>query len=469
VFGGGGRISFGYRRIDAACEITYAARASKFVCWRTVRTEERPRRRELHYFCVGRLERGHESSAQETVRSRYRDAHVALAISNLRLLVIASTFPAFEGDGTPAFVRDLAEYEARHFETLVLTPRVPNARATERHGDRLRIERFPYFPRRWERIASGAIIENVRAGRTNLFQVPALFGAEAFAVRRVVREFRPDVLHAHWIVPQGIVAVVAARRVPMVLSTLGGDIYALRGRFWDPVHRAVLRRASAVTTMNREMQARLLELGAPADRTHVLTPGTDIETIRAAGIGAAPVHGRVLVAGRLVEKKGFHILIDAVRQLRMSSWSLDVIGDGPWRGHLEAAAEGLPVRFLGQVGREQVGRALHEAAVFVVPSIRASSGDQDGVPIVLLDAMAAGCAIVASRLPGIDEALEDGRSGVLVSPGDTAELAQAIHRLLLDDKLRSSLGRAASLRAEDWGVDAVGARFVELLRSAAGR
>lgn len=388
-------------------------------------------------------------------------------MSDLRLLVIASTFPAFEGDGTPAFVSDLAKYEARHFETLVLTPRVPKSAAIEQHGQRLRIERFPYFPRRWERLAAGAIIENVRANRTNLIQVPALFGAEALAVHRAVRTFRPDVVHAHWIVPQGIVAIAAARGVPMVLSTLGGDIYALRGRLWDRVHRSVLGRASAVTTMNREMRARLLELGAPADQTHVLTPGTDIRTIRAAGNGVDTVRGRILVAGRLVEKKGIQVLLEAVRQLRASSWSLDVVGDGPWRGRLEAAAAGLPVRFLGQLGREDLGRAMHEAEVFVVPSVPAASGDQDGVPIVLLDAMAAGCAIVGSGLAGIDEVVEDGRSGVLVPPRDVAALAGAIDTVLSDATMRSALGRAASLRAEGYDVDAVGARFVELIRSAA--
>jgi colanic acid/amylovoran biosynthesis glycosyltransferase len=390
-------------------------------------------------------------------------------MSDLRLLVMTSTFPAFEGDGTPAFVSDLAKYEARHFETLVLTPRVPGAPASERYGESLRIERFAYFPRRWETIASGAIIENVRAARTNLVQVPALLGAEAVAARRAVRAFRPDVIHAHWIVPQGLVAVAAARGVPMVLSTLGGDIYALRGRFWDPVHRSVLRRASSVTTMNREMRARLLELGAPADRTHVLAPGTDAETIRAAGNGVAVVPGRILVAGRLVEKKGFHVLLDAARELRSDPWSLEIIGDGPWRDRLEAAAEGLPVRFLGQVGRRELGRSLHEAQVFVVPSVRAASGDQDGVPIALLDAMAAGCAIVASRLAGIDEALEDGRSGMLVPAGDPGGLARAIDALLSDDGLRSTLGRAARLRADDWSVDALGAKFVELIRCAADR
>jgi colanic acid/amylovoran biosynthesis glycosyltransferase len=390
-------------------------------------------------------------------------------MSDLRLLVIASTFPAFEGDGTPAFVSDLAKYEARHFETLVLTPRVPNAPAIEQHGQRLRIERFPYFPKRWERIASGAIIENVRAHRTSLVQVPALFGAEALAVRRAVRTFRPDVVHAHWIVPQGIVAIAAARGVPMVLSTLGGDIYALRGRFWDRVHRTVLRRASAVTTMNREMRARLLELGAPTDQTHLLTPGTDIRLIRAAGNNVDAVRGRILVAGRLVEKKGIQVLLEAVRQLRTSSWSLDVVGDGPLRKRLETAAEGLPVRFLGQLGRENLGRAMHEAEVFVAPSVPAASGDQDGVPIVLLDAMAAGCAIVGSRLAGIDEVVEDGRSGVLVPPGDVAALAGAIDTVLSSGRMRSALGQAASLRAEDYDVDAVGARFVELIQAAAHR
>jgi glycosyltransferase involved in cell wall biosynthesis len=390
-------------------------------------------------------------------------------MSELRLLVMTSTFPAFEGDGTPAFVSDLAKYEARHFETLVLTPRVPGAPAVEHHGDGLRIERFPYFPKRWETLASGAIIENVRARRTNLAQVPALLAAEVLAVRRAVRRFRPHVVHAHWIVPQGLVAIAAARGVPLVLSTLGGDIYALRGRFWDPAHRSVLRRAAAVTTMNREMRARLLELGAPPDRTHVLAPGTDARTIRAAGTGVDAVRGRILVAGRLVEKKGFHVLLEAVRRLRTSSWSLDIIGDGPWRDRLEAAAEGLPVRFLGQVGRQDLGRALHEAEVFVVPSVTAASGDQDGVPIVLLDAMAAGRAIVASRLAGIDEAVEDGRSGVLVASGDAAELARAIDGVLSDEALRSALEEGASLRAEDWSVDALGARFVELIQSAARR
>src|SRR5215468_753196 len=166
-----------------------------------------------------------------------------------RLLVVASTFPASAEDGTPAFVRDLAAYEAREFDTVVLVPRVPGAGRAAPAGE-LTVRRFRYFPRRWEDLAHGAIIENLRSRRSRWLQVLPFFVAEMWALRRAVREHRPDVLHVHWMIPQGVAALVAARRVPWVVTTLGGDVYALR----DPVSRrlkgAVLRRARAVTTMN---------------------------------------------------------------------------------------------------------------------------------------------------------------------------------------------------------------------------
>jgi glycosyltransferase involved in cell wall biosynthesis len=196
--------------------------------------------------------------------------------------------------------------------------------------------------------------------------------------------------------------------------------------------------------------------------------GSDTQTIRAAGAGVAEVPGRILVAARLVEKKGVHVLLRALRELPAGiPWSLDVLGDGPMRPELEALAAGLPVRFLGQRSRAELGVALHEAEVFVVPSVPAASGDQDGLPVVLLDAMAAGCAVVASRLPGIDEAVEDGRSGVLLDPGDEVALRSAIAALLTDDGRRHALATAARTRSDLFSVDALGERYVELIRSVA--
>jgi glycosyltransferase involved in cell wall biosynthesis len=387
-----------------------------------------------------------------------------------RLLVIASTFPAKPGDGTPPFVRNLSEYEAREFETLVLVPRVPGAPATERLGP-LTVRRFRYFPRRWEDLAAGAILENVRAHRGRMVQVPALFLAEWWALRRAVREFDPDVLHVHWLVPQGMVALLAARDRPWVLTTLGGDVYALGGAAWRRAKSAVVRQANAVTTMNADMAARLVALGAAPDRVQVMPMGVDVERVRKAAAGEQREPHRLVFAGRLVEKKGAAVLLDALAELDGVDWRLDLVGDGPLRAELarSAAALGDRVTFRGQLTSEELARTMARASIVVVPSVPAASGDQDGLPVVLLEAMTLGCAVIASALPGLDEALTDGETGVLVPAGDAGALRKALRELLGDPDRRERLGRAAAEASAYYTSDAVGERYVALLRDAIAR
>ena len=397
-------------------------------------------------------------------------------MSRPRLLVLASTFPATADDGTPAFVRDLAAHEATEFDTVVLVPRVPGAPRTE-SGGAIVVERFRYFPRRWEDLADGAILENLRRRRSRWLQVVPFLVAEAFALRRAVRRHRPDVLHVHWIVPQGIAALLAARSVPWLVTTLGGDVYALKDPVSRRLKRAVLRRAGAVTAMNTDMTARLVAQGAPAGATYVLPMGADVETVRAAGAGVERVPGRILFVGRLVEKKGLAVLLRALRSVTVPpgqlpgapGWSLEVVGDGPLRAELERAAEGLPVTFLGALSRTELAKAYARSEVVAVPSVTAASGDQDGLPVALLEAMAAGCAVVGSRIAGIDAAVVDGESGVLVPPGDEAALAAALTALLADPDRRAKLGAAARTRADDFSVASIGERYCTLLREVAAQ
>ena len=389
------------------------------------------------------------------------------APARARLLVLASTFPARPGDGTPGFVADLSAALAEAFETLVLVPRVPGSVADELQ-DGYRIHRFRYFFRRWEDLAHGAILENVRSRRSRLVQVPAFAVAEVLAVRRAIRGFDPHVLHVHWIVPQGMAALVAARGRPWVLTTLGGDIYALDTPPWRAVKRAVIRQAAAMTVMNADMARRAMSLGMPADRLHVMPMGYDTARIARAGQGAAVVRGRILFGGRLVEKKGVEVLLDALAQLGPDlEWSLDIVGDGPLRGSLEARAGNLHgrVRFLGQQGADALARMWHECEIAVFPSVPARSGDQDGLPVALLEAMAAGRAVVASRIAGIDETIVDGVHGLLVPPGRAEPLAEALRSLLTDAELRERLGHSAAERSEAYSMRTVARRYVELLRA----
>ena len=388
-----------------------------------------------------------------------------------RLLVIASTLPARAGDGTPEFVASLARVEATAFETSVLAPLVPGGERRDSR-DGYEVRRFRFFPRRWEDLADGAILENLRARPSRWLQVPFFLIAGSLALRRAVRAQAPDVLHVHWIIPQGLMALMAAPRVPWVVTTLGGDLYALTAGPARALKRMVLRRARAITVMNEEMRSIVVGLGVDPDRVRVLPMGVDMSRV----VEPVPAHerapGRMVFVGRLVEKKGVGVLLTALGHLPAAlDWSLDLVGDGPLRAELEAAARpfGERITFHGQQSATDLARILAGAQVAVFPSVRARSGDQDGLPVALLEAMAAGTPVVASDLPGLAEAVGgDEPAGVLAQPGDDRELAGALERLLTDDGLRERYGRTAATRARTYSVEAIGARYVELLRTAAG-
>ena len=378
------------------------------------------------------------------------------------LLVLASTFPASAADSAPAFVRDLAAVEGQRFETTVLVPFVPGGVAREQLGN-VQVRRFRYFPKRWEDLAAGAILENLRSRPSRWLQVLPLVVAEAWALRRFVRRNRVDLLHVHWIIPQGLAALLGRRGRPMLVTTLGGDIYGLRDPVSRMLIRAVVRRAYAITTMNEDMRGRLVDLGADPERVIVLPMGADVDGIRALTAGQDPVPGRILFVGRLVEKKGLAVLLDALRGLDRDGIELRVVGDGPLRAELEERAASLPVRFLGALHRAELAGEYARSAVVVFPSVAAASGDQDGLPVALLEAMAAGRPVIASDLPGLRDAVVDGVSGVVVPSGEPDALRDAVRALLADPATAARLGRAAGERAEEYSVGRIGDRYNQLL------
>jgi glycosyltransferase involved in cell wall biosynthesis len=385
------------------------------------------------------------------------------------VLVVASTFPARPGDGTPRFVLDLAREQARVMDVTVLAPLVPGAPKQETL-DGVKVRRFAFLPGGRGDLADGAMLENLRERPSRAAQVPPFLLAETWAVRQRIRQWRPDVLHLHWTIPQGVVALLADRRTPRIVTSHGADAYALAGRLPSALKSSVLRRADAVTAVNDQIAQRLIALGAPADRTSVIPMGVNVEVVNSVGLDVPRVPGRIVFVGRLVEKKGVRFLLDALRALPKDlDWSAEIVGDGPLRGSLEAAAAGLPVRFLGATGERDVYRRLAAATVAVVPSVPSRSGDQDGLPVSMLEAMAAGCAIVASRLPGLDVAIADGTHGRLVPPGDVTALAGALGELLTHPDQTAAFGAAALRRADSFSVQDCGRRYVDVLWDAMRR
>lgn len=188
-----------------------------------------------------------------------------------------------------------------------------------------------------------------------------------------------------------------------------------------------------------------LDQGFPEERTRTHYLGVDLARFASKGEREAAL---ILHVGRLVEKKGTEVLLQAVA--RLPDAKLVVIGDGPERGRLErkAARLGPRVQFLGALDSTEVAEWMQRATILAAPSMTARDGDAEGLPTVIVEAAACGLPVAATRHSGIPEAVVDGETGFLVPEGDAHALAERIALLLGSAGLRERMGRAARAMAE---------------------
>jgi phosphatidyl-myo-inositol dimannoside synthase len=366
-----------------------------------------------------------------------------------RVLCLTSNFPRWPGDSTTAFALHLAaDLQEIGWEVDVLAPHDDGAARSEVMGG-VRVERFRYL---WPVSAQtvcyrGGALVNVRRSRVNQAKLPALVAAEWAALARRMASGRYDLVHAHWILPQGLVATLPPRRAPVVVTAHGGDVFGLQGRVFRPAKRAALTRADAVT-VNSSFTERAVRAIAPSlgevrripmgVATTNPDPALVSELRRRYRQGEGPL---VVFCGRLVEEKGVEDLLRAVGLLTGSLpyTTAVVIGDGQDRAGFEklAADLGLSDRivFPGWVDPALVGAHLAAGDVVVVPSRRGPDGWVEAQGLTAVEAMAAGTMVVASSRGGMVDAVIDGETGLLVNERAPHEIASAVERAVADDAL----------------------------------
>lgn len=265
-----------------------------------------------------------------------------------------------------------------------------------------------------------------------------------------------DVVHAHF-GPVGSVvatAMLAARdRRPLVATFHGADVGRARQHSTHHRFAELFRRGDRLLTVSDLWRRELLDFGAPEERVDVLRQGVDTRSLSFAERHAtSPI--RLLSVGRLVEKKGFDTALRAVAALTADGIEVThrIVGDGPQRDDLERlAAElelGARVEFLGSLGRERVRDLLYDSDVLVAPSHTTRDGDREGIPVVLMEAMATGLAVVSTRHSGIPELVEHGVTGLLADEGDADGVAGHVRTLVEATPRTTELVRRARAHVE---------------------
>jgi len=392
-----------------------------------------------------------------------------------RLLVLTSTYPRWPDDHEPGFVHELCRRLTDVFDVTVLCPHAAGA-ATEEVMEGVRIRRYRYAPASLETLVNrGGIITNLRRRPWKWLLIPGFLFAQTWTTWRLIRGWRPDIIHAHWLVPQGLLIAVLSRmerRTPPFLVTAhGADLFALRGWGMAALKRFVIRRATAVTVVSSAMRTELAAIGADVVKAEIQPMGVDLSERFTPDPSLVRSQDEILFVGRLVEKKGLRYLIEAMPSILADQPNayLTVAGFGPEETVLRSQVQALgideKVKFIGAVAQTALPDLYRRAAVFVAPFVQATSGDQEGLGLVCIEAMGCGCPVIVSDLATSRDMFADGVDVICVPQANSSALVAAIQKSLsAPDKYSQAAirNRQHLMQRFDWY--AVSQRYMQILK-----
>ena len=392
------------------------------------------------------------------------------------LLVLTSTYPRWQADPEPGFVHELSKRLTGAFQVIVLGPHAQGALPIETI-EGVEVIRFRYAPQAWETLVNnGGIVTNLRRNKWKIMLLPTFILAQVWCAWRISRTRNISLVHAHWLIPQGLLATFLrsrrGERISFMVTSHGADLYALRGKLLNALKRFVIKRAAATTVVSEPMRDMLDALGV-GEGVSVQPMGTDLAQRFTPGQNQERSSNEILFVGRFVEKKGLRHLIAAFPLIleKRPDCRLNIAGFGPEEHKLRRQVEQLAlvdkVRFLGAIPQDRLPALYRDAAVFVAPFVEASSGDQEGLGLVLVEAIGCGCPVVAGGVPAVRNTFE--AMGLrCVRADDKEQLAAAVIEILGDTEETATNAahlREAVVRIFDW--EHVANTYVDLLLACA--
>jgi glycosyltransferase involved in cell wall biosynthesis len=397
------------------------------------------------------------------------------------ILILTSTFPRWEGDSLPGFVYELSRRIAPYIETYVLAPSAQGAPSQEnRRG--MRILRFKHWFGDRDHFTASAILPTLRKKPWLWLLVPLFVLSQFLATIRIIRRHSIRTVHAHWILPQGLLAVLCKLllnpNLRVVITSHGADIYGLRRL--DGLKKWILNRADAVTVVSWAIRDRITQIGVRESLPiHTIPMGVDLSLFHPnrrddSLKGELSISGPFLLyVGRLSEKKGLAYLLKALPEVIRShpQAKLVIVGDGEERNNMTRLARELGLTnenlvFVGSLSNTLLPQFYATADLFIGPSVSAAGGDQEGFGLVFVEAMGCGCPVIVTDLPAISDIVIDGVTGLVVPQKDSAALARAILMLLADPNMREKLGREGKdyvFPRFDWEL--IGNKYLDVLKS----
>ncbi len=309
-------------------------------------------------------------------------------------------------------------------------------------------------PGRYLRVLATALGDSLETGLLNRVGLGLIYRFFVGAlVASILKKENCKHLHAHFAhVPTDIAMYASALSgIPFSFTSHANDLFEHSWLLAKKARRA--RKAVTISDFNRKF---LTERGAPAEKVDVIHCGIDVESFGESAEKSVSNPVRIGSLGRLVEKKGFDVLIRSCKFLQDSglAFQLEIAGNGPLEEELKTLTRELglenEIRFIGPIAHDQVFGWLKDLDLFALAAKKDRNNDMDGIPVALMEAMQAGTPAISTRVSGIPELIENERTGLLVEPNQPEKFAEAILNIVRDEALRKTVvqGGREKIRAE---------------------
>ncbi len=386
----------------------------------------------------------------------------------MKILVVGSVYPRFAEDAEVPWLRhSLSELRNAGHEVQVLAPAYKGLKTHEIDG--IKVNRFRYFTKSLEILTHDEGAPSKMAGKPwmQLLALPYIVNGFIQCLR-ICKKWKPDVIHAHWPFPHGLIVLGAAKvfRIPVVLNFHGAELLLIRKHKWvKHVLHFLLGQANAVFA-NSSFTASKIK--AIKNCNVELSPyGTTLSGTSTGTLHPITDKFKILFVGRHIERKGLTYLIQAAKFLPSDKFEIRIVGQGDLTNSLQAEAANMPnIVFTGKLSPEALENEYKSANTFVLPAIVDSKGDTEGLGVVLIEAIEYDLPVVASNVGGIPDVIIDGKTGLLVNEKEPEALADAFKKLAGDQALASALNQGAQRHVrENFSWEPIVKKQIEIYKS----
>lgn len=397
----------------------------------------------------------------------------------MRICILTQTFPQFKGDSAAPFMAGLAQGMADSGnQVFVLTPFSQKLKLKNRGSYKI----IPYkyiFPSFLHRIGySRTLTNDLHIKPIIYFLTPMMLFFAMVSLFRLIKKEKIDIINAHWILPNGFIGAVISvfTGTPVVPTLPGSDVLMARKNYlFKSMAKLAANCATGITSNSADLLKDLSKIGIKKKRQKVIIYGVDPKEFKPQlknipklkkQLRIDPNYLVVVGVGRLVEKKGFRYLIEAIPKIASNYKKVCfvIVGDGAEKEMLQNIAEKLNVskycRFTGMIDYKKLLDYYNLGDIFILPSVRDREGNIDDQSVSVVEAMACGKPIITTNFSGYKIVVKEGENGFLTDEKNTDQIAKAINKLIRNPSLREKMGqKSRQLVLEKFSWKAIGREY----------